>query len=198
MNPYLETLIPTFFQEALIIPLAMTMLALLVRFAVSRLKNNHRYRIKSAKRVMDKLYTIDTFPERLAYLRKIDPFVFEELILEALERRGHKIKRNKRYTGDGGIDGQCWINGQHALIQAKRYRRHIRLKDVAAFQKIMTQRNCHGLFVHTGKTGKGVWALNQDPRLTIISGEKLVRLLMPDAPKRMPTTPTPDQNPTVA
>lgn len=184
MNFQAADLLPILFQKALLIPLAITAVALLVRLLIARLKNNHRFRIKSAKRAMERLYTINTFPERLAYLRQIDPFVFEELILEALERRGHKIKRNKRYTGDGGIDGQCWINGQHALIQAKRYRNHIKLKDVADFQAIMVKQKTHGLFVHTGKTGKGVWQLNQDPRLTIISGEKLVRLLMPDEAKR--------------
>ncbi len=193
-----DVLFSMLFQEALLFPLAMTAFAILVRFLVSRFRNSHRVRIKNAKRVMDRLYTLDSFPERLAYLRKIDPFVFEELILEALERRGHKIKRNKRYTGDGGIDGQCWINGQHALIQAKRYRNHIRLKDVADFQAIMQKRNTHGLFVHTGKTGKGVWALNKDPRLTIISGEKLVRLLMPEEANRKAYPNPTENNSTVA
>ncbi|WP_192840691.1 restriction endonuclease, partial [Enterobacter hormaechei] len=43
------------------------------------------------------------------YLRKIDPFVFEELLLEGFEAHGFRTIRNKRYTGDGGIDGQVII-----------------------------------------------------------------------------------------
>ena len=58
---------------------------------------------------------------QIHYLRQVNPFLFEEMILTALKRHGFKIKRNRRYTGDGGIDGQAWWNGQHYLIQAKRY-----------------------------------------------------------------------------
>ena len=158
--------------------LIFTLLALGVIALTRRLKNNHRYRVKSARRVMQKLYEIPTFEQRLAYLRKIDAFVFEELILEALERRGHKIKRNERYTGDGGIDGQCWIQGQHTLIQAKRYKSHIRLSDVKNFQRLIEQKNCYGLFVHTGKTGQGVKEIN-DPKLLVISGKNLIDLVTP-------------------
>ncbi|MEX6059375.1 restriction endonuclease [Enterobacter hormaechei] len=44
-------------------------------------------------------------PTKINYLRKIDPFVFEELLLEGFEAHGFRTIRNKRYTGDGGIDG---------------------------------------------------------------------------------------------
>jgi len=47
----------------------------------------------------------------IAYLRKIDPYVFEELLLEALLSKGFKITRNKRYSGDGGIDWQSLLQG---------------------------------------------------------------------------------------
>ncbi|MGS6531656.1 restriction endonuclease, partial [Enterobacter hormaechei] len=40
------------------------------------------------------------------YLRKIDAFVFEELLLEGFEAHGFRTMRIKRYSGDGGIDGQ--------------------------------------------------------------------------------------------
>lgn len=161
-------------------PLGLGLIAVSLRWIRRRYKPSHRRRVKAAKRVMTKLYTIDNTPQRLAYLRKIDPFTFEELVLEALDQRGHRVKRNKRYTGDGGIDGQCWINGKHALIQSKRYRNHINVKHVRDFATLLERRNCHGLFVHTGRTGKASQEIaNSDPRLTIISGDGLVRLLTP-------------------
>ena len=62
----------------------------------------------------------------MKYLRKINPYVFEELLLLAFERRGMRVIRNSRYSGDGGLDGQVLIDGERWLIQAKRYGRTIR------------------------------------------------------------------------
>lgn len=161
-------------------PLALGVILLLLRWMRRRYKPGHRRRVRAAQRALQRLQAIGTDAQRMAYLRKIDPFTFEELVLEALERRGHRIKRNARYTGDGGIDGQCWIKGRHVLVQSKRYRNHINPAHVRAFQRILTERDCHGLFVHTGRTGKASRSLAQDdPRLTIISGRNLVRLIMP-------------------
>ncbi|MGM8474744.1 restriction endonuclease, partial [Enterobacter hormaechei subsp. steigerwaltii] len=71
--------------------------------------------------------------QKINYLRKIDPFVFEELLLEGFEAHGFRTIRNKRYTGDGGIDGQVIIGKYRYLIQAKRYRGHIALQHVQEF-----------------------------------------------------------------
>ncbi|MFD2431520.1 restriction endonuclease [Sphingobium scionense] len=83
----------------------------------------------------------------------MDPLAFEELLLESLERRGHKVTRNHRYTGDGGIDGQVVIEGAIWLIQAKRYAGIIRPDHVVAFQTLCQSRGCRSLFIHTGRTG---------------------------------------------
>lgn len=66
--------------------------------------------------MIDKINTFPHFGQKIAYLRKIDPFVFEELLLEGFERRGFEVIRNRRYTGDGGIDGRVKIDGQTRLI----------------------------------------------------------------------------------
>jgi restriction endonuclease Mrr len=68
-----------------------------------------------------------------ARLRAMDPLAFEELLLEAFERRGHRVIRNRRYTGDGGVDGEVIIDGQRWLIQAKRYRDAIKPEHVREF-----------------------------------------------------------------
>lgn len=118
----------------------------------------------------------------MAYLRKINPYVFEEAILEALEKQGHRIVRNKAYSGDGGIDGKVFIEGRLHLIQAKRYSSAIDPGHVRAFDAVIGRHYAHGgLFVHTGRTGKSVRGIEavSSGRIRIVSGEALLSLLAP-------------------
>ncbi|WP_429871419.1 restriction endonuclease [Escherichia coli] len=108
------------------------------------------------------------------------PFTFEELLLEGFESHGFSIIRNKRYTGDGGIDGQVIIGKHRYLIQAKRYRGHIALQHVQEFDTLLKRHNCRGLFCHTGKTGAASKAVSfASDRMEIISGQRLIDLLTP-------------------
>lgn len=143
-------------------------------------KPNHLWRRHAAKRVITKLQQIEGFGPRLAYLRKIDPFVFEELVLEGFERRGCKVRRNKRYTGDGGLDGRFWINGQLYLVQAKRYSGHVSAGHMRDFCRLVDEHQCKGVFVHTGRTGKMTREVaHGHPGVSVISGERLLQLVAP-------------------
>jgi len=113
---------------------------------------------------------------QFAYLRKVDPFVIEEFVLGALERHGHRIRRNDRYTGDGGIDGCCWIDDEPHLIQVKRYKGHIDAADVREFAGLCRRMGARGLFVHTGRTGKGA-ASEKCEVVEIVSGRRLLEFL---------------------
>lgn len=115
---------------------------------------------------------------QMTQLRQINPFVFEEMILTAIKAQGHSITRNKRYTGDGGIDGQCNINGVDYLIQAKRYSNHINPAHVIEFAGICKRRNKKGLFVHTGKTGAKSKQVAKNTKIEMISGQRLLNLLL--------------------
>lgn len=142
-------------------------------------KPNHLFFVIQSHIALNKLNRIGQTQGPAAqffYLRNQNPFLFEELILTALKRNGNKIKRNSRYTGDGGIDGQCWIEGQHYLIQAKRYRNHINAEDVRAFSQLCKTKGTKGMFVHTGKTGKK--SRQEADRVTIVSGNNLLTLLL--------------------
>ena len=109
-----------------------------------------------------------------SYLRKIDPFVFEELILHTFKMKGFKIKRNKKYTGDGGIDGKVVINNQLYLIQAKRYSNFINPRHIENFASLCKSYNTKGFFIHTGKTGpESKNITKQFKNIEIISGSKL-------------------------
>jgi restriction system protein len=140
---------------------------------------SHAWRIRRSHRLLAKLKGIgmDRGPRaQFAYLRKVDPLVVEELVLTALENQGHRIRRNVRYSGDGGVDGRCWIDGQLNLIQVKRYGRHISAQHVQAFDAICAQENAHGLFIHTGRTGPSAAAVAGEA-VKIVSGARLLQVL---------------------
>lgn len=111
-------------------------------------------------------------------VRRVDPFVFEEMILTALKRRGLKIRRNRRYTGDGGVDGRFWIDGSPFLIQAKRYRGKVDGRQVGPFSKVCARHGAQGILVHTGKTDPWARRLEREnDDIEIVSGDAMLALL---------------------
>lgn len=152
-------------------------------------KYSHTWRRKSAIATLEKIKTFPHPGQVFEYLRKIDPFVFEELILHAIEHREDiEIIRNDRYTGDNGIDGRFKltkvIDGKKKqrlyLVQAKRYSQHINAKDVEKFRNQIKEEKAYGgLFVHTGKSGKEVYNyLSSGSNIRLVSGKKLIDLFV--------------------
>ncbi|MCT7910706.1 restriction endonuclease [Arcobacter lacus] len=147
-------------------------------------KYSHKWRKKSAVKVLKKLENLNE-AQIFTYLRKIDPFTLEELILTVLEKREDiKIERNKKYTGDGGVDGRFYIleNNKKPLkciIQAKRYSSLINPKHLKEFANQINQENAYlGFFIHTGKTSKNSFAFAKSVNnLEIISGRRLIKLI---------------------
>lgn len=141
-------------------------------------RDGHAWRQESARRALGVLRTIEEPSKKFAYLRKVDAFVFEELLLEACERSGHRIQRNRRYTGDGGVDGRVWIEGRLHLIQAKRYSGPVRAEHVEELGALARQSGCRALLIHTGRTGPATRAaLQRWPQVDLISGDRLLALL---------------------
>ena len=134
--------------------------------------------VEKSKRIISKIITFQHDGQRFSYLRKINHFVFEEVILTAFENMGHLPIRNSRYTRDGGIDGQVFIKGKKYLIQAKRYSKYIDNKDVAKFVELCRSAKLKGLFVHTGKTG---WSSHKKAFMSnvdIVSGSRMISLVV--------------------
>lgn len=128
------------------------LISILVGFFIS--KKRHHYRIKKSVQILKKIRTFEN-PNAdikiINYLRKIDPFTFEELLLTAFKEAGCRIKRNKKYTGDGGIDGRFSYNRKKYYIQAKRYNGYIKNSDIIKFSFKCKKDKVKGLFIHTGK-----------------------------------------------
>lgn len=151
---------------------------IIIHYLIIR-KIRPRYRVNIAnKLILDLRKKGLNEAQLLSYLRKIDPFVFEELLLTAFKEQGCKIKRNKKYTGDGGLDGQVWINKKHYLIQAKRYKAYINKQHMKEFILLNEKEKTEGLFIHTGKTGKETRLLARENNIKIISGSSLYSLIM--------------------
>lgn len=143
----------------------------------ARTRRHRRYR-QTAERVLTRLPQLDADGARLNYLRRINPYVFEELLLLALENQGLKVIRNPSYSGDGGLDGQVFIAGERWLIQAKRYSRSISPQHIRDFGELLARENCCGFFIHTGRTGrKSRDGLQTYPQVRLVSGQRLLHLL---------------------
>lgn len=142
-------------------------------FFFSKHFRNYQKAKKISKKINSNEFLYDS--AIINYLRKINPFVFEELLLYTFKKRGYKIYRNKRYTGDGGIDGKVKINRSLYYIQAKRYQSYINAKHVIDFNLLCERDNVHGFFMHTGQTGEGARLVNT--KVQIISGYKLIQFL---------------------
>lgn len=165
----------------LIIILAL-LLVIIISIRQKRYRSRHYRNKKSAKRTLAKIRNKArpfTEGQTMNYLRKIDPFVFEELLLYCFQEQGYRIKRNKRYTGDGGIDGTIFNrNGDKILIQAKRYSSYVNPSHITDFlNAINRSRAVGGYFVHTGKTGAKSYE-NISPKVFIISGNRLLQMIM--------------------
>jgi len=146
---------------------------------IKKEKKSHSWRKKSAKKFLEKIKNIEHSGQLITYLRKIDAFVIEEMVLSILEtRKDINIVRNNKYTGDGGIDGKFTLSvdnkNKQGFIQVKRYSSYINSKDVDKFNILLEENNIDiGLFIHTGKSGKQTYKFLGN-RIKLISGDKLL------------------------
>jgi restriction system protein len=141
-------------------------------------RRRHRRYQAMAARVLQRLPQLAGDAQRLTYLRKINPYVFEELLLMAFERQGYAVIRNASYSGDGGLDGQVIIGDKKYFIQAKRYGRTITPSHIQDFGALLLKSRCEGFFIHTGRTGHLSRALLQNhTHVHLVSGQRLLDLL---------------------
>jgi len=161
---------------------AIRVTSMLFNWARLRGLPDHQRRVRQARRALRTIRALQgtAVEARLfSYLRKVEPLVFEELVLCAIEQTGALVVRNLRYSGDGGIDGRAWIPSTGwCAIQTKRYGSHISRDHVAAFGDTLTRTRCkRGLFIHCGRTGLAVYQHLADRRIVLVSGQRLAALI---------------------
>lgn len=148
-------------------------------------KPDHSRRVASSRKVLARLrgFSGDGAAARaFGYLRTIDPFVYEETVLSALENAGALVVRNRRYTGDGGIDGRCWWPGlalRYLAVQCKRYGGAITPQHLNALSRQVTEGgHAGGLFVHCGRTGPASYEVLHGAPVQLVSGARMLNLLL--------------------
>ncbi|ODG99629.1 hypothetical protein A4S05_37340 [Nostoc sp. KVJ20] len=143
----------------------------------------HLNNIEYASQVLLELRSITQLaklPVVIATLRRISPYVFEELVLTCCFEQGWQIQRNFRYTGDGGIDGRVLILGKLYVIQVKRYADYISPKHIKDFLCCIEGEGASGgFFVHTGITGQlSKQLIRRSDKIILVSGQKLVNFVL--------------------
>lgn len=146
----------------------------------SHVKVKHKETLSKAKKHHKIALQINCPAKKIAYLKTFNnqPFVFEEMVLLALKSKGFVIKRNEKYTGDGGVDGMAYRNQFSYIIQCKCYGKNqvIKTADVNALHELCTGENDRGLFIHTAKTPMSTLKTSRTSKVKIISGKRLVEL----------------------
>lgn len=110
--------------------------------------------------------------QRFKYIREMDFFLFEEVLITCFEERGYKVIRTKM-TRDNGSDGYVFLNDELVAIQAKRYSGPIAKKDILSFERLVTNGSKinKGLFIHTGKTSQPIKDIARNSNcIELISG----------------------------
>jgi restriction system protein len=143
---------------------------------------HHLRRIRTSRSLLTKIRTFQgphAASQTFSYLRKIDPYLFEELVLTALEESGLFVLRNTRYSADGGLDGRILLAwGRSVAVQCKRYSGPVCTGHVTVFRNLV-QSAAHsaGLFVHTGQTRPATRSGVDAHNIHFVSGSTLIRLL---------------------
>jgi len=136
-------------------------------------------------------------PRVIGRLRRMNAYAFEELVAICLAERGLRARCTPGYSRDGGIDGWGFWNGKPVVIQAKRWNKHICNRDIVSLAEVAGRSSGVGLFVHTGKTGRLARKQAAMNHINLISGERLVALVLGSALSlhwREPDYPTPAES----
>jgi hypothetical protein len=118
--------------------------------------------------------------QRFNYIRKVDHYLFEDILMTCFEERGYKVIRTK-LSWDEGSDGYVTINKHYMAIQAKRYTGRISKQHVEALNTLVERKPKlkKGIFIHSGKSSAPILEyIQSNPNLDMISGvDKLIRFL---------------------
>jgi restriction system protein len=157
------------------------------RSQTARLKPKHQHNVQRAGQILELLRSQTSAMDSeqalkivIGSLRRIDPFVFEELLLHCFKDAGYQVVRNQRYTGDDGVDGRIYRDGKLYLLQAKRYAGLIDAAHLREFENTVRRYSAAGgFFVHTGRTGDTAKAVSrQQGQVMLLSGMGLVDFVL--------------------
>lgn len=121
--------------------------------------------------------------ELLDKLKEIDPYYFEKVVLQLLNKMGYGDFIETAKSGDGGIDGiinEDKLGLSKIYIQAKRYSDNkVREKDIRNFIGAMSGDTSKGVFVTTSSFDQSAMnkAREAHHSIILIDGKRLVSLM---------------------
>lgn len=130
------------------------------------------------KRLNRALKNGESEEKTLAFLRNLDPHLFEELVMFAFKKQGYVIFRNETYSNTRGHVGQIsTYKNERKLIQTKIYTGVWNPADLQDFKVVVGQHEqCNaGIFVHTEKSTN--LPANDIPNIDVMDGQQLIELI---------------------
>ncbi|MBP5972498.1 restriction endonuclease [Brasilonema sp. CT11] len=116
----------------------------------------------------------------ISQLRELNPFLFEEILLNCCKANKYYVLPKKGFTKDNGIDGCFAYNGRFYVVQAKLYGGEANPEHVIQFSNAVKWHHAaKGFLFHTGKaTEEFRKAVSEAASVEIISGQKLIDFLL--------------------
>jgi restriction system protein len=116
----------------------------------------------------------------ISLLREMNPFLFEEILLNCCKGYKYYVPPKKGFTKDNGVDGYFSYLGRFYVIQAKLYGGEADPNHLSQFTNaIKWHHAAKGFFFHTGRASeefkKVALAANT---IDIVSGQKLIDFLL--------------------
>lgn len=121
--------------------------------------------------------------ELLEKLKTIDPYYFEKVVLQLLNKMGYGDFLETSKSGDGGIDGvinQDQLGLEKIFVQAKRYNENkVREKEIRNFIGAMSGDTSKGIFVTTSSFDDSAIQKTREAhhKIILVDGRKLVDLM---------------------
>lgn len=139
-------------------------------------------------KAFDKLNT-SLATELASYMAKMDPYQFEQLVVDLLAAMGYGGSREEaatvtRKSGDEGIDGiinQDRLGLDVVYIQAKRWANNVGRGDVQAFVGALAGKQAtKGIMITTSDFSKGAheYAIAISQKVILIDGARLAELMI--------------------
>ena len=115
---------------------------------------------------------------KLHHLRRMDPYVFEELVLWVYKRHGWEVVPTPR-SGDHGVDGFISRDGKRYAIQCKRYSKKVGEPAIHSLHGVVTKELANGGYlITTGEfTDEAVQWARATGAITLVSGRDLLLMI---------------------
>ena len=114
-------------------------------------------------------------------LLKIDPFSFEDLVIELFKNMGYEVVGTKK-SNDGGIDFELYNNdpiiGGKVIGQVKRYKNNIDIPKLREFESVLRNSDAmKGIYISTSNFSPQCERFASENNITLINGTILVNYL---------------------